>query len=146
MTISTQAIDVLARTIYGEARGELYKTNGGLSALMGVANVINNRVKQKLWYGATHEDVCMKPYQFSCWNKDNPNYTVIRNVNVKHDKVFQKCLEIAELTANEQWPDLTHGSDHYHAVWMPRAPLWAMGKKPLAKLGCHIFYNLNGKL
>lgn len=57
-------IDILARTIYGEARGE--KTAGKKA----VACVIMNRYKAKKWFsGKTIAETCQKPWQFSCWNK-----------------------------------------------------------------------------
>ena len=39
--------DIMARTIYGEARGE------GQRGMQAVANVIMNRVKAGSWYGAS---------------------------------------------------------------------------------------------
>ena len=143
--VTDQDIDILARTIYGEARGELYKANAGLSALVAVANVINNRVQQQLWYGKTITDVCLKPWQFSCWNADDPNLTVIKAVTL-NNSVFEKCIDIANATAQGTWPDLTDGSDHYYAIWLPRAPLWSIGKRTRAKIGCHAFFNINGRL
>ncbi len=61
--------DTLARTIYGEARGEYPRKDGGLASLIAVANVILNRSKNnKRRFGRTVRDVCLKPLQFS---KDN---------------------------------------------------------------------------
>ena len=47
-------IDLLARTIWGEARGE------GQTGMQAVANVIMNRVKKGGWWGATVQDVVLK--------------------------------------------------------------------------------------
>ncbi len=66
-------INILAKTLYGEARGE------GLSGLEAVANTIINRVNTakakggRFWWGNDIISVCQKPYQFSCWNKKDPN-------------------------------------------------------------------------
>ena len=59
--------EVLARTLYGEARGE------GLPGIEAVACVILNRVafakaRGRYWWGNTVSQVCLKPGQFSCWN------------------------------------------------------------------------------
>ena len=35
--------DIMARTIYGEARGEYYVKDGGINSLIAVGNVIMNR-------------------------------------------------------------------------------------------------------
>ena len=59
-------VDILARTIYGEARGE---TDEGKRA---VGLCILNRYKSKKWFSAnTIAEVCQKPLQFSCWNKND---------------------------------------------------------------------------
>ena len=138
-----QEIDTLARTIYGEARGEYTRRDGGLSALIAVANVVMNRVQRNTWYGKTIQDVCLKPYQFSCWNTNDPNRIVIQMADVNKDKVFQTCVDVATKVAGGEWPDLTMASDHYYAVWMPVAPSWALNQRPTVKIGCHVFFNLN---
>ncbi len=61
-------IEFLARTVYGEARGENLETQ------LYVAWVIRNRVQAKGWFGNTYEEVVTKPFQFSSWNKNDPNY------------------------------------------------------------------------
>jgi len=69
-----EEVDVLARTLYGEARGE------GLLGLEAIANVIMNRLKisrkktNGYWWGNSIVGICRKPYQFSCWNKDDLKY------------------------------------------------------------------------
>jgi spore germination cell wall hydrolase CwlJ-like protein len=141
--VTNEDIDILARTIYGEARGEYTRPEGGLAALIAIANVVLNRVAQRTWYGKTIKEVCLKPYQFSCWNQNDPNRTVIMTANPCKDKIFQRCMEVATKTAAGEWPDLTFGSDHYYAVWLPIAPTWSLGKHPMVKIGCHAFFNLN---
>jgi N-acetylmuramoyl-L-alanine amidase len=61
-------VDVMARTIMGEARGE---ANQGKAA---VGWVISNRVSAGTWYSGSVFEVCRKPYQFSCWNVGDPNF------------------------------------------------------------------------
>lgn len=136
-------VDILARTLYGEARGEYLRRDGGISALISVANVIINRVKYQAWFGKTIEEVCLKPYQFSCWNENDPNRPVLQQVQAGKDKVFDVCLEVASCVGTGVWPDITHGSDHYYAVWLPRAPQWAVGKTPTFKIGQHVFFKLH---
>tara|TARA_A100000171_G_C2130283_1_gene146212 strand:+ start:189 stop:629 length:441 start_codon:yes stop_codon:yes gene_type:complete len=134
-------IDILARTIYGEARGEFSRPEGGVGALIGVANVVMNRVRKQSWFGKTIKEVCQKPYQFSCWNESDPNRPLLLSVTPEN-YIFRQCLEVARNVAQKTWPDLTKGSDHYYAIWLPRSPVWALGKKPVAKIGSHIFYRL----
>jgi spore germination cell wall hydrolase CwlJ-like protein len=131
------AVDVLARTIYGEARGESVR---GQEA---VAAVIVNRAalaarRGGWWWGDDIASVCRKPYQFSCWNKGDPNRARIEAVG-EGDPVFQTCLRIARRAVAGTLDDPTRGATHYHtkAVYPP----WARGRAPCAEIGQHLFYN-----
>ena len=75
MTDKNEQIDAMARTAWGEARGE------GKEGMQAVLNVIMNRVQAGSWYGATPKEVCQKPAQFSVWNKSDPNYSPMLKVN-----------------------------------------------------------------
>ena len=135
MDFTQQDLDTLAKTIYGETRGELYKF--GIASLIAVANVVTNRKKKK--FARTIHDVCVAPYQFSCWNKDDPNY--VETTNPPADCViFRKCLQVAENVLSEKWPDLTDGCDHYHERSIK--PYWAVYKSPKRIFGSHYFYVL----
>ena len=67
--VDFEDLDTMARTMWGECRG--CDTEGQI----GVANVINNRVNARRWYGKTHKEVCLKEWQFSCWNEGCLLYT-----------------------------------------------------------------------
>jgi spore germination cell wall hydrolase CwlJ-like protein len=136
-------IDILARTIYGEARGEYHHPRGGLSAYIAVGNVVMNRLKQKSWFGHSIRDVCLKPFQFSCWNHDDPNYKLLQNPPL-NDALFHTCKKVAEGVIMHKWPDLTQGADHYYCDSMKMAPSWAVGHKPVVIIGRHRFFKLNG--
>lgn len=131
-------VDVLARTIFGEARNEAAV---GMEA---VACVVLNRVKvaRKMggyWWGASIIQVCQKPYQFSCWNKGDPNLKRIQEVT-EDDIHFKTCLRIARRAVIGALRDTTNGATHYHADYVD--PYWAKGQKPVTKIGRHIFYKL----
>lgn len=139
--MKTDEIDILARTIYGEARGEYEGFEGGISALIAVGNVVMNRLKARSWYGQSIEEICQKPWQFSCWNKEDPNRAILMQDEII-DPVFSVCYQVATKVALKEWPDLTKGSDHYHATTLPIFPTWARGQKPKIRLAKHIFYQL----
>ncbi len=131
-------IDVLARTIFGEARSEPHE---GLEA---VASVVLNRVaisarKRKYWWGNGVIGVCQKPYQFSCWNRDDPSYKRLINVTASN-KHFATALRVARRAVIGALPDNTHGATHYHADYVD--PYWAVGELPVKTIGRHIFYKL----
>ena len=141
-TYDENDIDVLARTIYGEARGEYFRKDGGISSFVCVANVICNRATKPKRYGASVAKVCQRAYQFSCWNKNDPNRVIITRIKRGDDKIFDLCYDVAEKVLAGQWPDLTEGANHYHASWMKTYPAWSLGKTPTKRMGQHIFYQL----
>lgn len=133
-------IDILARTLWGEARGE------GSMGMQAVAAVILNRLKasQKsggFWWGNTITGICKKPYQFSCWNKDDPNLEKLKAVDDR-DIHFATALRLARRAVIGALSDPTNGATHYHAAGIN--PPWARNEKPVAVLGRHIFYCLKG--
>ena len=122
-------VDVVARTVYGEARGESQEGR------IAVAKVIVNRWRHS---GGSLESVCKKPKQFSCWNVDDPNYPIIKDVTYA-DQVFLQCLSAVAVALDLKAADPTKGSRHYHA---PRvSPYWAVGHTPVVEIGGHVFYN-----
>lgn len=129
-------IDVLARTLWGEARGE------GDQGMQAVACVVLNRVAAAVergtyWWGNNIIQVCQKPYQFSCWNRSDPNFRVLQAVDGK-DLYFTTALRIARRAAAGTLGDVTNGATHYHAKGVE--PYWAKGEKPVVVIGHHIFY------
>lgn len=124
-------IDILARTIYGEARGET--VNGQYA----VGLVVLNRYKSKKWYaGKTIADTCLKARQFSCWNLEDPNCEKIKNASKEQLRTY---LTLAEQLIKGGCIDVTNGATHYHTKNI--SPAWAKGKKPCAVIGNHVFYN-----
>lgn len=130
-------VDILARTVYGEARGEPAR---GKEA---VAAVVMNRVRRArnrggYWWGDTVARVCRKPRQFSCWNEADPNRAKILAVEAGH-RVFDSCLRIARRAIAGTLKDPTNGATHYHADGV--CPPWSAGRAPSAEIGRHRFYN-----
>ena len=132
-------LDILARTLYGEARGEF--AQGGPAVLIAVANVIMNRFKQGGKFGKTVTEVCLKPRQFSCWNQNDPNRPLLQQEDLERDGLFKVCQKVAQKVAKGIWPDLTRESDHYHATSCK--PSWARAEKVKLRLGRHVFYKLD---
>lgn len=135
-------VDILARTIYGEARGEYVSLSGGLAAYIAVANVVVNRSLEPLRYGGSIAAVCQKPYQFSCWNQNDPNLDVIEAVERGEDVLFDLAIEVAKHVVKREWPDLTNGSNHYFSNTMNAEPAWAVNQRCLRQIGRHRFYKL----
>lgn len=134
----TSAVDVLARTMWGEARGEM---EAGMAA---VAHVVLNRRDARRWWGATVEAVCHKPFQFSCWNEGDANRGRLLAVS-RADASFAAALRIAAqlvalAPAERARLDTTNHATHYHARGLSPLPNWARGKQPCQQIGAHVFY------
>lgn len=132
------SVDVLARTLWGEARGE------GAEGMQAVASVVLNRVavaekKGKFWWGNNIIQVCQKPYQFSCWNRADPNFRKLQAVD-ERDLYFATALRVARRAVAGALPDITGGATHYHAKGV--MPYWAKGETPGAEIGRHVFYRI----
>lgn len=130
--------DILARTLWGEARGE---TLAGIEA---VANVIMNRVRFAqdrggFWWGDDITAVCQKPYQFSCWNKNDPNYFKLLAVT-PDDRAFAMCQRVARRAVNNVLTDNTMGATHYHNDSV--SPSWTRHQSPTTRIGNHTFYRI----
>lgn len=132
--------DILARTMWGEARGQ---GNAGMQA---VASVVLNRLKTGR-YGSTVSQVCQKPYQFSVWNKNDPNRTLILAVNEENTE-FRRAVSIASRAMRGTLPDNTGGADHYLNIPVTKRlrggtlPNWVDLKRKTAKIGAHTFLKL----
>jgi spore germination cell wall hydrolase CwlJ-like protein len=137
MTETDKDRDILARTLWGEARGE------SLVGQIAVAWAIRNRVndgKAKSWWGEGYAGVCQKPYQFSCWNKTDPNYQFLIGVKQIPFRELAQARIAADQVIDGKVPDCTGGATHYYATTMPKAPDWAAKAKQTLKLGRHVFF------
>jgi len=125
---------LLAMCLWGEARGQ------SVVGVAAVACTILNRMKRR---DTDVAKVVLKPWQFSSFNKDDPNRAKLAFPLV-HDTVhaWEKCYVIATLALQGALNDITLGSTHYYADSMPEPPYWAdekKGWKQTAKIGGHTF-------
>ena len=102
--------DIIATTLILEAGGEY--SAGSMQAVHEV--IINRSAKRNL----SAAQVCLQPYQFSCWNSGN--------------------LATKLAIAASEPTNLTHGADHYHADYCD--PYWNKSMKVTIVIGRHIFY------
>jgi len=123
----------LARNVYFEARGE---PAAGQHA---VAEVTMNR-KASGRYPAT---VCGVVYQKN-WDPLRKRYvgafswTEFNDLPAPAGEPWQQAWEVAEAVYYGREPPVLEGATHFHAVYIK--PDWARSKKPIARIGGHIFY------
>jgi len=127
-----QAVDVLARTAWGEARSE------GAAGMQAVLNVIMNRARIGGWWGDDPVEVATKPWQFSAWNKNDPNRGRLLSVTTADPK-FREALALAARAVAGTLPDITGGATHYYADYIAK-PTWAAKMTKTATIGRHLFY------
>jgi len=125
--------DLLARCIWGEARGE------PIRGKLAVAHVVLNRVKARSYFGKTITEVILSPWQFSCFNENDPNLAKILGLSSK-DPDLAYCRAVADMALLTGSPDPTGGATHYHAAQV--TPLWAESNQMvfLWRIGNHLFY------
>ncbi|PZQ48900.1 MAG: hypothetical protein DI551_00790 [Micavibrio aeruginosavorus] len=132
-------IDILARTLYGEAEGQ------NVQDAIAIACVVMNRVSYPNWPDDVSE-VCLQPWQFSCWNTNDSNRARITKAK-RPDKWFEVCYGIAARAVEGTLTDVTNGSTHYYATYVAK-PKWAKkgNKTPVYRVKhkngySHLFFN-----
>ena len=133
-----QAANIIARTLYAEAR------NDGEKGMTAVASVIYNRAK------GNKEDftkVCLKPKQFSCWNKftkeeaDPKRFQVKIPVsvkgNAKNNELWKKAMSIVADMLADSFKPITTANTYYN----PKTanPKWAKSLIDAQMIGSHKF-------
>ena len=101
---------LLALTVLGEARNQPYQGQ------VAVAQVVRNRMDEK---GFSVADVVLHPWQFSCWNPEDPNKLFLLEVIAKQagnvqPGLWESCLQAAESAlGSPREVDPTGGATHY---------------------------------
>jgi hypothetical protein len=124
-------IDIIAKTLYAEARGE------GLKGLRAVATVIYNRSKGDENKFAKE---CLKDKQFSCWNNNE-------DIIINDKKSYEICKKIAEEMMLKSFIPYEFKTlknpKHYCTtkLYKKNPPKWAINQ-PSEQLGNHTFFEL----
>jgi len=143
--VDSEYIFTLAKMLFGEAR------NCADEEKVAIAYTALNRVRKHTWYGKTLIDVITKPYQYSCFNENDPNRKLLEEPE-KHDldswnKSIEVAYEVIEGIAKGNYNDPTNGATHYYNPKHAN-PKWAKSDK-MTKIGKletsdgeskHVFY------
>ena len=104
---------LLCLTIYGESRGE------GREGQIAVGSVIQERVEHREWDGDTIHEVCLMPYQFSCFLPADPNFIalklIVQNFDAQYGRssALQKCFAIASGLIDGTIPRTPEIAEHH---------------------------------
>ncbi|MDF1791072.1 MAG: cell wall hydrolase [Thalassobaculaceae bacterium] len=127
------AIDLVARTLYGEARREPPETRSAIAEV-----VYNRAMKRSPKYGLSVEAVCRQPDQFSCWNPGDPHRSRTLSISLC-DPEIADCVTIARDLIAGRVSGLTLGADHYHHRRV--YPYYSRDRAPCAQIGNYVFFN-----
>jgi N-acetylmuramoyl-L-alanine amidase len=148
----------LALTMTGEAVGDA-RDGSSIEERIAVGCVVRNRLLTPKRFGASWSDVCLRPWQFSCWNASDPNrrrlLAIASDLNAigpgatpgRVDARFAETAYLAGGIIQGAIVDITKGADHYFNPRVVAAPAWAYTDKtkttlrtPAAVIGSHQFY------
>lgn len=140
-------LDIVARTVWGEARGE------GETGMRAVACVVVTRArlarehraatgkKHPLFGDGTLAGACLVKFQFSCWNEHDPNLAKLKAVGIP-DSAFIAARVVAYEAVNGHLPDTTNGATHYMAYRdfaAARVGHWSQRMMVTERIGGHVF-------
>ena len=137
--------DIIAATLVDEAGGE----KNPLDGMHAVLNVIMNRAKGNIRQAAIE---CLKPKQFSGWNKVNKKDVndIKQFIDSKksHSK-FKVALDLVNKAKSGSLKDITKGANHFLNVQLTKQqrkggnlPSWYDSNKVVADFGKHRFLKL----
>lgn len=137
--------DIIAATLVDEAGGE----KNSLDGMHAVLNVIMNRAKGNIRQAAIE---CLKPKQFSGWNKVNKKDVndIKQFIDSKksHSK-FKVALDLVNKAKSGSLKDITKGANHFLNVQLTKQqrkggnlPSWYDSNKVVADFGKHRFLKL----
>ena len=138
--------DVIAATLVDEAGGEK-DAEKGMTAVM---NVLMKRAKGNFRQAGAE---CLKPKQFSGWNKVNKSDIngVKQFIDSKRNHAkFSLALKIVSQARNGSLKDVTDGADHFLNINLTKAqsksyslPSWFDKNKVTVVIGNHTFLKLS---
>jgi N-acetylmuramoyl-L-alanine amidase len=127
--------ETLAKTVWGEARGEDWPGQ------IQIAQVVINRLKSGKWFGGRSvTEVCRRPFQFSCWNADDPNRPLLARLTLD-DPAYQRgmCAALHVIQGLAPRTQMGAAVTHYYRDGMP-VPDWAQGRPRAFAIGHHNFF------
>ena len=128
---------LLAILIWREAR------NQPIEGKRAVAWSVRNRVLKpgKTWYGDDWEEVVLKPWQYTSFEKSDPNSSKLP-ADPSKDAAWADSLLVADEVYRGLGTDPTAGATHYYNPKAVAKPTWvdAPGSTYKCTIGDHWFY------
>lgn len=133
LSLTPEQLDVLTRTVLGEARGE------GQLGMEAVAHVLNNRA-QSGQFPSDPALVARQPNQFSTWNDVSRGGNNPQQFSPS-SPLYQTAQQAIQNVFGGNSPDPTYGAMYFHTPNV--SPSWAnnVNQYGTTQIGNHIFYN-----
>ena len=141
---SLEPDQVMGLTIYAEARGEIR------TGRIGVGTVILERVDHRTWDGQTVMEVCLWPYQFSCYLPKDPNRAQLVRLAgdfglfYQQSQPLRECADIARGLIDGTIPrDPDLAAVHccqYLTTAAKKGADWWKSMQFVKKIGAHEFF------
>ena len=132
-TIAQLNLDCLARNVYYEARGE------PAAGQYAVAEVTMNRAASSRY----PDSVCAVVHE-KRWDAIRGRYvgafawTELGALPAPDGEAWDEAQKVAADVFYHRAPPRVDGALFYHATWLK--PSWALERKPIARIGRHVFY------
>lgn len=132
---------LMARMLYGEAR------NCSNTEKVAIAYTAVNRAHdKKAWNGKTVKEAILKPWQYSCFNNNDPNKKQLKNPEAYSPKAFYRCLNIAKGVLSGKIIDPAKATHYYNPNAVKTKPNWAYTSKKIGRIRTetgkskHVYY------
>jgi spore germination cell wall hydrolase CwlJ-like protein len=137
-------MQVLAATVFGEARGEPQTGREAVAAVVMNRVAVARAAARKQFGDGTIRGCCLAPEQFSCWNRGDPNRARLFALDfAAPDVTLSGCIAVAERALAGRLPDPTQGATFYKVSTLAWPRDWGAQTAPLAVIGRHSFYRLS---
>ena len=143
----TSDLDVMAATIWAEARGEPVEGRHAVAAVIMNRTAYASRKHYPEFGDGYVRTACLAPWQFSCWNEDDPNRAKMMVLDFdKSDAELTTFLNLAHDALNGSILDPTGGCFFYKTTVLPWPREWGKQVEADVVIGRQSFYKLGLKL
>lgn len=160
LQFTEEDIDICARTLWGEVRGE--ELEGRIASAYSMINRTMARLMDDgsmprdlhYYFKPTLHETCQatnyssrsKRYyaQYSVWNTDDPNYPKMQALDIDgsgpDNQIFREMVDVLNKIRIGEYADPINGAQYYHTHGV--RPDWSRGRTPDHIIEGHRFFNL----
>jgi spore germination cell wall hydrolase CwlJ-like protein len=139
-TLNDDDVAILARTAYGEGRGET-DPNSRLAIMYSLLNRARGSRA-----GRSLQDIAWEPHQYSSWSVGNPNREQMLSFGPEHPD-WEPYAAQARAALEGKVPDPTGGAEFFVTPKvLEKPPSWLQNLQESARVGGHVFFKAPKKV